>query len=90
MQTWSHGATIYGNRMQKTTVYLDEDVYRRLKQVAQQRHRAPAEMIREAVAVYTDRHAQRRKPRSVGRFTSGRPDLGQHAEELLGGLGNDE
>ena len=80
---------IYGNHMQKTTVYLDEDAYRRLKQIARDRRRPPAEMVREAVAEYTARHTRLRKARSVGAFKSGRRDLGQRAEALLGGLGED-
>lgn len=76
--------------MQKTTVYMDEETYRRLKRIARQRRRAPAEMIREAVAEYTARHGLRRKPRSVGAFKSGRRDLGQRAEALLAGLGEDQ
>jgi len=46
-------------------------------------------MVREAVAEYTARHAPLRKPRSVGAFKSGRRNLGQRAEDLLGGLGED-
>ncbi len=75
--------------MQKTTVYLDEETYRRLKQIARGRGQAPAAMVREAVAEYTVRHAPRQKARSVGAFKSGRRDLGQRAEALLAGLGAD-
>ena len=81
--------TIYGNHMQKTTVYMDEETYRRLKQIGRQRGRAPAVLVREAVAEYAARHAPRRKPRSVGAFRSGRHDLGKNAEKLLTGLGED-
>ena len=76
--------------MQKTTVYLDEDAYRRLKHLARARRRPPAELVREAVAEYTARHARRRSPRSVGAFKSGRRDLGQRAETLLAGFGEDQ
>jgi predicted transcriptional regulator len=75
--------------MQKTTVYLDEDAYRRLKQIARVRRRPPAEMIREAVAEFTARHAPRRRPRSIGAGRSGRRDLGRRAEALLRGLGEE-
>jgi len=75
--------------MQKTTIYMDEETYRRLKKIARQHQRPPAEMVREAVAEYTARHATRRKPRSVGAFKSGRRDLGQRAETLLAGLGEE-
>lgn len=75
--------------MQKTTVYMDEETYRRLKRIARARRRPPSEMVREAVAEYTARHAPRRKPRSIGAFASGRRDLGRRAEALLHGLGED-
>ena len=83
MTSW----TIYGNHMKKTTVYLDEEAYRQLKRIARAVRRAPAEMVREAVAEYTVQHAPRRKARSVGAFKSGRRDLGQQAEALLAGFG---
>ena len=76
--------------MQKTTVYMDEETYRKLKQIARGRGRPPAEMMREAVAEYTARHAPRRKPRSIGAFKSGRRDLGQRAEALLSGFGENQ
>jgi len=44
-------------------------------------------LIREAVAEYNARHATRRTPRSIGRFASGRRDLSERAEDLLGGMG---
>ncbi len=76
--------------MQKTTMYMDEITYRRLKQLARASRRAPASLVREAVAEYTARHAPRQKPKSIGAFKSGRHDLGQRAEELLSGLGEDK
>ncbi len=79
--------TIYGNNMDKTTVYLDTDDYRRLKRLAAEQGRPSAELIREAVAEYTSRHAPRRVARSIGAFSSGRSDVGERAEELLEGIG---
>jgi len=76
--------------MQKTTVYMDEEAYRQLKQIARRQQRSPAAMIREAVAEYTARHAKRKKPRSIGAFKSGLHDLGSHAEDLLTGFGKDQ
>lgn len=76
--------------MQKTTVYLDERTYRQLKRLAKTRRRAPAAMVREAIAEYTTRHApKRRLPRSVGAFKSGVADLGLRAEDRLKGFGDD-
>jgi predicted transcriptional regulator len=73
--------------VQKTTVYLGEEDYRRLKQIARRRGCAPAELVREAVAEYAARHAPWRPPRSIGAFSSGRGDLSERAEELLTGMG---
>ena len=66
---------------------MDEEVYRRLKQIARLKRRAPTAMVREALAEYTARHAPRRKPRSVGAFRSGRRDIARRAETLLAGFG---
>lgn len=71
---------------QKTTVYLDPDDYRRLKALARAQGRAPAELVREAVARYTATEAPPRRARSIGIGRSGKPDLGERSEELLAGL----
>ena len=75
--------------MQKTTVYLDFVQYRALKRIAARDGRAPAELVREAVAEYAAKYHPRRRPKSVGAFSSGRHDLGERAEELLAGIGAD-
>jgi hypothetical protein len=76
-------------RATKTTVYLDTDDYRRLQQLAREQGRSAAELVREAVAEYARRHARVPAPRTLGAGRSGRPDLGERAEELLGGMGRD-
>lgn len=70
----------------KTTVYLDQADYRRLKAIARRRKRSAAELIREAVANYA-RQFGRRRPRSVGAGRSGRGDLSERTEDLLRGMG---
>ena len=80
-------AAIY---MKKTTVYLDADDYRALKRIGERAGRAPAELVREAVAEYAVRHAPRRRPKSIGAFVSGRRDLSERAEKLLAGMGRTE
>lgn len=71
----------------KTTIYLNPDDYRRLKALARQQGRRTAELVREAVAEYAHRYAPALRPRSVGAGRSRRGDVGERAEELLGGLG---
>ena len=79
--------TIYGNHMEKTTVYLRAEDYRKLKRLARARGCPPARLVREAVAEYARRRWRRRVAQSVGAFKSGRRDLSERAEELLAGLG---
>jgi hypothetical protein len=62
-------------------------LYRALKRIAAKKKRQPAELVREAVAEYAARHTQRRAPKSIGAFSSGRRDLSERAEELLKGMG---
>ncbi len=69
--------------LQKTTLYLDPEAYRRLKQLARNRGVAPAMLVREAVSAYAAQHAPRRSPKSVGAGASGTTDLGTRADELL-------
>lgn len=71
----------------KTTVYLDPDDYLRLQRMAREQGRRAAELVREAVAEYARRHDRARSPRTVGAGHSGRSDLSERAEALLGGLG---
>jgi predicted transcriptional regulator len=71
----------------KTTVYLDESDYRRLKAIARAEGRPPAELVREAVAEYARRHGKRRLPRSLGAGRGTTDDGGTRAEELLASFG---
>ena len=73
--------------MDKTTLYLDSEDYRRLKRVAYRRRVAPAVLVREAIAEYVARHDTARDARSVGAAESGRGDLSERAEDLLAGFG---
>ncbi|GIW45702.1 MAG: hypothetical protein KatS3mg077_2984 [Candidatus Binatia bacterium] len=70
----------------KTTVYLDRSAYEQLKAVARRQGKKPAELVREAVALYVQKHG-RGLPGSLGKGRSGQGDLSERAEELLEGLG---
>ncbi len=74
----------------KTTLYLPEEIYRRLKAVARRRSLPAAEVIREALGEYVGAHeAKQSRPRSLGAGHSGRGDLSERAEDLLSGLGRE-
>ena len=72
----------------KTTVYLTEAEYLRLKELAKAQKRPAAELVREAVAQYAHRHARNERPQSLGAGRSGRGDLSERAGELLDGIGS--
>jgi hypothetical protein len=71
----------------KTTLYLPEADYRRLKALARREGRAAAELVREAVTEYARRRGSARLPRSLGAGRSGRGDVSERAESLLKGIG---
>lgn len=73
--------------MDKTTLYLDGEDYRKLKRIAARRQQAPAALVREAVAEYVTRHGGTALPKSIGAGASGRGDLAERAEEFLAGMG---
>ncbi len=70
--------------MQKTTVYLPEDLKARLERAAREERRSEAQLIREAVAAALDSRPPRR-PRPL--FDSGDPDWAANVEEHLRGFG---
>lgn len=71
----------------KTTVYLDEADYERLKVIARREGRAPAALVREAVAQYRARKGRNITPRSIGAGRSRLRNLSERAEDLLEGFG---
>lgn len=72
----------------KTTVYLPDGAYRRLKALAESEGRSAAALIREAVMEYAARRAGSSRPRSVGLLRTGQPDLSERTDELLDGFGS--
>lgn len=75
--------TMYG--MQKTTVYLPEELKRALGRVASRRGMSEAELIREALRAIT-MDAEPPKPR-LPLFESGLPDLAERVDTALDGFG---
>jgi hypothetical protein len=69
--------------MKRTTLYLDADTEVLLKLESMRRQQPMAEIIREALHSYLRREPRRRPP-GRGEFRSGRKDIAENAEELLG------
>jgi hypothetical protein len=74
-------------RSLKTTVYLDEDDYETVKDIARAEGRPLAELVREAIAEYANRRRPLRRPMSIGVGHSRKGDVAERAEELLAGMG---
>jgi hypothetical protein len=74
---------MYG--MNKTTVYLPDDLKEALGRAARRRRVSEAELIREGVGLVVAR-SEWPKPR-LPLFASGKPDLAERLDELLEGFG---
>ncbi len=79
--TTATGGTIYS--MEKTTLYLPEDLKVAVKRAAAERGVSEAEIIRESIRVSVG--GVRPRPRGA-LYSSGRP-IARQAEELLVGFG---
>ncbi|MGH2392996.1 MAG: ribbon-helix-helix protein, CopG family [Candidatus Limnocylindria bacterium] len=71
--------------MEKTTVYLTDDLKRALRRAARATGRSEAELIREGIGLVAGTHrvAEPRLPL----FESGQPDLAERVDDLLPGFG---
>ena len=71
--------------MEKTTVYLPDDLKRALRRAARSSGRSEADLIREGIGLVTGTHrvAEPRLPL----FESGLADLAERVDEHLAGFG---
>lgn len=72
--------------MQRTTVYLEEEIAVAIRNFAESQNRSQAEIIREALTKYVKEaeRTSRRPPISgAGSCRSGRSDVSERAEEIL-------
>jgi Ribbon-helix-helix protein, copG family len=77
-----------GFAMVKTTVYLPEELKKRVEETARLERKSEAEVIRAAVREYTQQRARPRPTFPV--FASGDPSLAERVDELLAeGFGRD-
>ncbi len=74
----------YHTLMEKTTIYLPEDLKAAVKRASQQRGISEAEVIRESIRAAVGK--VRPQPRG-GLFTGTEP-IARHADELLVGFGD--
>jgi predicted transcriptional regulator len=66
----------------KTTVYLDSETVLALRRMAETQGRSQAELIRDALATYTN-GAKRPLPRGLGKYDSGESHGAERAKDFL-------
>lgn len=71
----------------KTTIYLEDAEYRRLKRIAERERTSAAELIRAAVSDFLARHQPAGLPEWVGMLEADPTLASTEEEELLDGLG---
>lgn len=71
--------------MEKTTVYLPDELKRALRRAARSTGRSEADLIREGIGLVAGTH--RVAEPKLPLFESGQPELAERVDELLGGFG---
>lgn len=71
--------------MEKTTVYLPDELKRALRRAARSTGRSEADLIREGIGLVAGTH--RVAEPKLPLFESGQPELAERVAELLGGFG---
>lgn len=71
--------------MKRTTVFADEDLLRKLREIAKRENITIAEVTRRALTEYVSRRRPKRSRLSlIGVGRSGRKDIAERSEEFLG------
>jgi len=71
--------------VKRTTVFADEDILRKLREIAKRENITVAEVTRKALKEFVSRRRAKRSRLSlVGVGRSGRKDIAERTEELLG------
>lgn len=70
--------------MKRTTVFADDDVMKKLKEIAKRENSTVSEVTRKALSEFISRRARKRSRLSlIGIGRSGRKDVAERSEELL-------
>jgi metal-responsive CopG/Arc/MetJ family transcriptional regulator len=70
--------------MKRTTVFADDDVMKKLKEIAKRENSTVSEVTRKALNEFISRRARRRSRLSlIGIGRSGRKDVAERSEDLL-------
>lgn len=67
--------------MSSIPIELEDDVADTLRQLAEDERRSESEIVREALAAFMQ--ARRPRPKGIGQYRSGRPDIAENARTIL-------
>jgi len=71
--------------MKRTSVFADEDILRKLREIAKRENSTVSEVTRKALTEFVSRRRAKRSRLSlIGVGRSGRKDVAERSEELLG------
>jgi hypothetical protein len=70
--------------MKRTTIFADDEVLRQLRAIAKRENVTLSAVIRRALERYVSRRPRKRRLSLIVIGRSGRHDVAEHAEELLG------
>ena len=71
--------------MKRTTVFADDDVIKKLKEIAKRENSTVSKVTRKALHEFVSRRTRKKSRLSlIGIGRSGRKDVAQRAEKLLG------
>ncbi|MEX0702045.1 MAG: CopG family transcriptional regulator [Planctomycetales bacterium] len=68
--------------MVSLTIQIDDNVAEALREMARERNRSEADLIRDAIANYA-RSPAKVPPKGIGQYHSGRSDVAENARAIL-------
>ncbi|HHN64922.1 MAG TPA: ribbon-helix-helix domain-containing protein [Nitrospirae bacterium] len=69
--------------MKRTTIFIDEEIYYDIKELAEEDQKAISEILREALVRYLKERKKKKKLSIIGIAESGRKDIAERHEEIL-------
>ena len=69
--------------MKRTTIFIDEEIYYDIKELAEEDQKAISEILREALVRYLKERKKKKKLSIIGIAESGRRDIAERHEDIL-------
>ncbi len=69
--------------MKRTTIFIDEEIYYDIKELAEEDQKTISEILREALVRYLKERKKKKKLSIIGIAESGRNDIAERHEDIL-------